>query len=90
MTDAAMENADDWWRDCATRALEHLAASGQTFDAYDLTELGVPDPDHPNRWGGLFQAATRADLIEPVGYRESRRPTRSGGVCRVWQGKAAA
>lgn len=84
----ALTNADSWWRDCAWRALEHLAATGRPFTAYDVTELGVPDPDHGNRWGGLFQAACKAGLIEPVGYAESRRPSRAGGVCRVWKGTA--
>lgn len=82
----ALDNGDTWWRDCAERALTYWASSGQPFDAYDLTQLGVPDPDHPNRWGALFRAAyTRGD-IEPVGYRQSRRPGRAGGVCRVWRG----
>ncbi|WP_324650989.1 hypothetical protein [Georgenia sp. H159] len=80
------ENADDWWRDSAERALRWWAQSGQPFDAFDITELGVPDPDHPARWGALFRAAYTSGLIQPIGYHQSRRPTRSGGVCRVWQG----
>lgn len=87
-----LENADDWWRSVAERGLMYWARSGIPFDAHDVTLLGVPDPDHPNRWGALFQAAARAGLIEPVGYHRSRRPGRHGGVCRVWKGteKAAA
>lgn len=81
-------NADTWWRDSAERALRDLAASGRTFEAYDLTEMGVPDPDHPNRWGALFRAAHTAGLIEPVGYAQSRRPGRSGGLTRLWRGVA--
>jgi hypothetical protein len=82
----AFDNADDWWRSVALQGLTWLAELGQPFDAYDLTELGVPDPDHPDRWGALFQAAYKQGLVEPVGYHESRRPGRAGGVCRVWQG----
>ncbi|MCB2175600.1 MAG: hypothetical protein KQH57_07305 [Actinomycetales bacterium] len=78
--------SDPWWHSVAHRALEWLAQSGQPFDAYDLTELGVPDPDHPARWGALFAAAQAQGLIAPVGYQPSRRPTRAGGVCRVWVG----
>lgn len=78
--------SDTWWHDCARRALDWWADSGQPFDAYDLTELGVPDPDHPSRWGALFSAARSEGRIIPLGYHASRRPTRSGGVCRVWQG----
>ena len=83
-------NADAWWYDAARRALEWLAESGKPFDAYDLTELGVPDPDHPSRWGALFRVASSDGVIVPVGYRESKRPSRSGGVCRVWVGRWAA
>lgn len=46
----------------------------------------MPDPDHPARWGALFQSAVRSGLIVPVGYRLSRRPSRHGGVVRVWKG----
>lgn len=81
-----LDNADDWWRSTAERALRWWAESGMEFDAFDITELGVPDPDHPNRWGALFQSAVTAGLIVPVGYRQSRRPSRHGGVCRVWKG----
>lgn len=87
---AAVAESDPWWHDCALRALSWLAEGGRPFDAFDLTELGVPDPDHPNRWGALFNAARQSGLIECVGFRESRRPSRAGGVCRVWQGKQAA
>lgn len=83
-----LANADDWWLSTARRALRTLAATGRTFEAYDLTELGVDDPDHPNRWGALFRAAHNDGLIVPVGYAQSRRPGRSGGATRLWRGVA--
>lgn len=86
MLEEINDAADDWWRSTAERALLWWAESGVEFDAFDLTQLGVPDPDHPNRWGALFGAAKATGLIEPVGYRQSRRPGRHGGVCRVWKG----
>lgn len=79
--------SDPWWHSTAYRALEHLAALGEPFDAYSLTELGVTDPDHPARWGAVFLTAHLAGLIEPTGYRPSRRPSRAGGVCAVWVGR---
>lgn len=82
----AIDGRDPWWWDGAMRAVKHLAATGEPFDAWDVTELGVPDPDHPARWGALFTTARRAGLIVAVGYRESRRPSRAHGVCRVWRG----
>lgn len=81
---------DHQWSSTAKTALVWLAESATPFDAYDLTELGVPDPIEPNRWGSLFREARQEGLIVPVGFRESRRPSRSGGVCRVWIGKQAA
>lgn len=86
MLETVHDNGDGWWRDVAERALSWWAEAGVEFDCYDLTELGVPDPDHPNRWGALFTTAQQAGLIVPVGYRPSRRPSRHGGVCRVWKG----
>lgn len=82
----ALPNVDRWWLDCARRALETLAAEGREFTAYDLTQMGVPDPDHSSRFGSLFAAAKAEGLIVPVGYLPSPRPTRSGGVCRSWVG----
>lgn len=32
------------------RALLGWAQARVEFDAYGLTELGVPDPDYPKRW----------------------------------------
>ncbi|MFD1505272.1 hypothetical protein ACFSBG_06245 [Georgenia yuyongxinii] len=85
-----LDNTDPWWRDSAERALQDLAATGRTFDAFDLTEMGVIDPPHPNHWGALFRAAASAGTIEVAGYHKSRRPGRAGGVCAFWRGKRAA
>lgn len=91
MTDltTVRDQGDDWWRDSAERAVRWWAESGMPFDAYDVTLLGVPDPDHPSRWGGLFSAMKADGIIEPIGYRESRRPSRHHGVCRIWRGTTA-
>jgi len=82
----AIGNADDWWWKVAMRALTWLAETHTTFDAYDLSILGCPDPDHPSRWGALFRSASAAGVIEHAGYTQSRRPTCAGGLCRVWRG----
>lgn len=86
----AEDNADQWWWDCAMRAVTHLADSGRPFTANDVTLLGVPAPDHPNRWGALLRSAHTAGLIEAAGFTQSSRPSRAGGVCRVWVGRLAA
>lgn len=83
----AIDNTDDQWRSMSMQALRHMAATGRTFSAFELSdELGLVDPDHPNRWGALFRRAHTAGLIEPVGYAQSRRPGRAGGSCRLWRG----
>lgn len=84
--DQAIANADDWWTSCARAALATAAATRLPFDAYTLTELGVPDPDHPARWGGLFRTARAAGLIRVAGYAPSRRPGVNGSLVRLWVG----
>lgn len=81
-----LENADEPWKDCAWRGLEALASTGIPFTANDITELGVPDPDHSSRWGALFRAAHQSGVIKPVGYTQSTRETRHGGIVRLWVG----
>lgn len=88
LTETYDNSADEWWKSCAMRALRTKAASGQIFDAFDLTEMGVPDPMHPNHWGSLFRVAANAGLITEAGFHQSRRPGRAGGVCRLWKGAA--
>ncbi|PKQ22320.1 MAG: hypothetical protein CVT65_13960 [Actinobacteria bacterium HGW-Actinobacteria-5] len=83
-------NADGWWRDCAERAVMWCAAAGFPFSADTLTELGVPDPDVPQRWGSLLSTFHRRGLIELVGFKTSPRQSRQGGVVRVWRGTPAA
>lgn len=86
--DRAIENADSWWLDCAWRAVREMADRGVEFEAADLVDLGVPEPDHPNRWGALMRAAHTKHVIKPVGYKRSRRAARAGGVTRTWRGVA--
>lgn len=87
---ALLDHADEPWRDCAERAVRHLASVGAEFTADDLTEMGVPDPDHPSRWGSLFAALKAEGLIVVAGYKASTRKSRNGGVCRSWIGATAA
>lgn len=89
MTDHLEQIHDDGppdWRDEAHRAMEYFIASGLPFDSYSLTEVGVQEPHHPSQWGALFRAYSNKGLIEPLGFEYSRRPTRSGGICRTWRG----
>ena len=47
------ERADGWWRSTADRAVATLARTRRPFTVDDVRDLGVEEPDHPNRWGGL-------------------------------------
>ncbi len=84
--DAAEASADRWWWSTAMAGVEALAKSGREFEAFDVAQLGVPDPDSPARWGALMAAAAKAGLIRPVGAKPSRRPTVCGSLTRTWRG----
>lgn len=79
---------DAWWRDCADRGIAELAARGHTWQAADLLEVGVPEPWHPNAWGGRLHAAAAAGVIECVGFAPSKRATTKASIVRLWRGCA--
>lgn len=82
----AVAHADPWTFDPAMAALKTFARMNPDvpFEAYDLEEQYGIQFDSPARWGALFQTAHKAGYIEPVGFTQSRRPARAGGVTRVW------
>lgn len=82
-------DADPWWFDIAERALAICAESGSEFTAQALRDLGVPEPEHPNRWGALFKVASQKGIIVPVRFSVSTRRARHGGVLRIWRGAGA-
>lgn len=85
-----VEQADrrtDWrWARVCDEAIAELAADGRPFECADLTDLGVPQPDHPNRWGPRFRAAAKAGVIRSHSYGPSRRPSRRESLTRFWVG----
>lgn len=83
--DLADENAESNWRSWALHEIGILARTGQEFTADDVRQC-VGEPDHPNRWGGVWLAARRAGLIVPTGQvRPSTTATRHGSLVRVWR-----
>ncbi|MGZ4590248.1 MAG: hypothetical protein ACXV2H_07115 [Actinomycetes bacterium] len=84
----ALENADDEWKVLALNKIAFLAGTGFTFQAYTLVEHGVPEPDHPSRWGAIFNHAAQAGLIAAAGYGPSARPTVKASACKQWRGVA--
>ena len=82
----AMVLTDLEWESDAREALERVAKAGQPFTAYDLTTVAeLRNPPHPNCWGPLFRHAAEDGVIRRVGFVESQRPGRRGGVCRLWR-----
>ena len=84
----ANEKIDAWWKSCADRAIDYLAAVDQPFSA-DHVQALIPPADHPCWIGARFHAAVRAGVIRPVGYVLSERPSRHRGVQRLYRGGAA-
>lgn len=81
----ADENTEDHWRAWALREITIMAGNGLEFTSDDIREV-VGEPDHPNRWGGVWLAARRAGVIVPTGQvRPSTTATRHGSLVRVWR-----
>ena len=75
------------WRAAAAKAIEMLAATGETFTADAVRRLAGDPPSAAGGLGAALGAAARAGVIEPYGYRRSRRSRRRGGVVTVWRGR---
>ncbi len=80
---------DQWWGSCFDTAVDYLASTGIPFSSDDVRDL-IPAPEHPNRTGARFHAASKASRIRPVGYALSRSRSRHAGVLRLWVGCDAA
>jgi len=84
MKAAVLEDCD--WESDAREALERVAGEGKPFTAYDLTvKAELRNPPTSGQWGALFRHAAEDGVIRRVGFVESKRPGRRGGVCRVWR-----
>lgn len=86
MTNGNSSTPEPTWYATAHAALNRLARSGDSFTAFDLTEAGVGQPEHPSQWGALFREAHRDGVITPVGFLESQRPSRHKAIVRLWVG----
>lgn len=90
VADMHEHRTDPWWRDGADRAVQILARTRRPFTVDDIRDLGVSEPDHPNRWGGLFGAHSKRGLIARTGRTlPSRHPLRNGSRVPEWVGAAS-
>ena len=84
MKAAVLEDCE--WESDAREALERVAKEGKPFTAYDLTvKAELRNPSTSGQWGALFRHAAEDGVIRRVGFVESKRPGRRGGVCRTWR-----
>lgn len=85
--DTAAEHADPAWLAAAREEVQRLAGMRVLFTTDDvwaaLAERGVTTHE-PRALGSVMQAARRAKLIVPVGYRSSSRPECHGRPVRTW------
>ncbi|MFJ4286447.1 hypothetical protein ACIPY0_12450 [Paenarthrobacter nicotinovorans] len=81
---------DTNWTDDAMNVLVEVAAKGEPFTAYALTQAGLRNPPSSGMWGNLFHQAAEAGYIRPakVPFVRSQRPGRHGGVCAQWRAAA--
>ncbi len=90
LRDDVLEQVDeataDFWRRTCDAGIRELARRGAIFQCADLLDLGVPEPEHPSRWGARLHAAAKAGVIEPVGAEPSRRVTVRASLVRTWRG----
>lgn len=80
---AALE--DTTWKADARDWIKTWAAFDLPITADD-TRFSLREPPHPNMVGAAFRAACSAKIIRPIGYTESKSPSRHGAVIRVWAG----
>ncbi len=81
------DHLDQWWLDGCLRAIHTLAATGRTFQAFDLiTDTGLPEPERSSWWGCAFKRAQSEGIIRRAGYAPSKRPTVRGSACAEWVG----
>lgn len=77
----------DAWRHLIDRAIDELATKGTSFTAEDVREVaGEPPGTSANTLGPAINAASRARIIEQVGYELATRPEAHSRVLRVWKG----
>ena len=96
----AVDHAEDVtpkWADRAYDFLQGYLRTNERLTSEDVREAAkglVPEPPSLRAWGGVFQRAARAGLIERAGYGTARDPRVHMNVVTVWQsrlfGRAAA
>ena len=81
---------DGWTSLNLDAASADLADRGVPFTADELRDDRFGLDCRPNEVGSAFARAHHRGVVRPLGFRESRIPSRRGGVQRVWIGTGDA
>ncbi len=81
--------ADLKWQSDVLYIIDQLVKRGKAFTAEDVRaaaeNCGLPQPHHPNAWGGMLITAARRKTIKRTGnFRRSSRPDRHHGLLTEW------
>lgn len=81
----AAEMAAPWWGTDAWREQIRADLAAGLEIAADVVQERHPElPDMGPAVGGIFYGLSAAKVLRKVGYRASRKPSRSGSVIAVW------
>jgi hypothetical protein len=83
-TEGAGKSSSEWMLS-AEGTLEALIRSGRHFTSEDVIAVVGPAPAPP-AVGALFLRASRARLIEHVGFESAKRIQAHARAIRVWRG----
>lgn len=79
--DTVLSNNEAWAEQAASMLPGALAQVPLFFTGEDLRvvlrEAGLPEPRHPNAWGGLINTAVRKGWMTPTGTHRPMRLPRS-------------
>jgi hypothetical protein len=85
--DVAEANSDPAWADAVLSAVQEMARTGTTFQAFDLVrQFDLTEPAKPCQRGPIFARAHRDGVIVRVGAAPSHRRTVSKSLTSVWRG----
>jgi len=89
----AADHADkqhaDWTGQAYRALLDFLDLNGSspfmTEDVRAFVAFALVDPPDSRAWGAVIKRASRAGLIERIGYGEHKDPIRHRGISAIWR-----
>lgn len=85
-----LENEHEEWKSLVGQVLDKLIESKKAFDADNLRRMaatcGIDEPHHPNCWGALIGAASKAKRITMIGINRNTIPSAHARLIGKWIG----